>query len=144
MNDTLRQLRINKKMTQEELAERLDVSRQTIAKWESGESVPDIMRCTHLAEIFDLEIEDIASVFIRRPVEKHFAPKGKYIYGKCVITNNRIVIPDEAMDTFGLKNGDELLLIGDAKRGLALIPISNIDEIVKTIDSSPVLKPDDD
>ena len=43
INENLKSLRKINQYTQEELAEKLNVSRQSIAKWESGESIPDIL-----------------------------------------------------------------------------------------------------
>lgn len=43
-------------MTQEELADRLYVSRQTISKWEKGDSVPDIDKLKKLADIFSVDV----------------------------------------------------------------------------------------
>ena len=143
MNDVLRQVRISKKMTQEELAEKLDVSRQTIAKWENGESIPDIMRCSQLAEIFDIDMDNVASMFIQRDINKAMNAKRKFIFGKCRIKHNRIVIPEDAQRVFGLKDGDELLLVGDIKQGMALIPISGVDDFVAQLDNAPVLEVDD-
>ena len=143
MNDVLRQVRISKKMTQEELAEKLDVSRQTIAKWENGESIPDIMRCSQLAEIFDIDMDNVASMFIQRDINKAMNAKRKFIFGKCRIKHNRIVIPEDAQCVFGLKDGDELLLVGDIKQGMALIPISGVDDFVTQLDIAPVLEVDD-
>lgn len=41
-NENLKYLRKKEGITQEELAERLNVSRQSVTKWESGQSLPDI------------------------------------------------------------------------------------------------------
>ncbi len=139
MNDKLRNLRIKAKMTQEGLAERMNVSRQSIAKWENGDSVPDIIKCGELAKIFDLSIEDIADIFTDTDGTKAFKPKNKYIFGKCVITNNTIVIPDEALKVFGLKNGDELVLLGDSEQGLGLTPITTMNEFVQEFVNAPTL-----
>lgn len=49
INENLKSLRKIHQYTQEELAEKLNVSRQSIAKWESGESIPDIGSCIKLA-----------------------------------------------------------------------------------------------
>mgnify|MGYP002627367265 CR=1 FL=1 len=48
--DNLIQLRKYKRLTQEDLAEQLGVTRQAIAKWEAGETVPDLDKCKKLAE----------------------------------------------------------------------------------------------
>ena len=53
----LADLRRRCRYTQEEVAERIGVSRQAVAKWESGESVPDIVNCDALAQLYDVEQE---------------------------------------------------------------------------------------
>ena len=46
-------------LTQEELAEKCDVSRQAVAKWEKGESLPDVYLIAKLAEMFSVTIEEL-------------------------------------------------------------------------------------
>ena len=53
LNENIKNLRKNKGYTQEELANKLNVVRQTISKWEKGYSVPDAEMLKKLAEIFD-------------------------------------------------------------------------------------------
>lgn len=137
MNERLKGLRLNAKLTQEELAEKMNVSRQTVAKWESGESVPDVVRCGELAKIFNLSIEDIALIFLEPKEQDRFRPKNKYIFGKCVITDHQITIPDEALRVFGLKEGDELVLLGDIQQGLALAPLREMNEFVQEFVNAP-------
>lgn len=48
----LQQLRKEKGMSQEELAERLGVSRQAVSKWESGQSSPDVEKIVAASELF--------------------------------------------------------------------------------------------
>ena len=57
--ENLRTLRRNKGITQEELAARLNVVRQTISKWEKGQSVPDAEMLTRLAEIFEVPVSQL-------------------------------------------------------------------------------------
>ena len=47
------------KMTQEELAEKCDVTRQAVAKWESGESIPDVYKISQIAETFNISLEKL-------------------------------------------------------------------------------------
>ena len=49
--DNLMMLRKTRGMTQEELAERIDVSRQTLSKYETGESLPDVEKSRLIAEV---------------------------------------------------------------------------------------------
>lgn len=48
-------------MSQEELAEKIDVSRQSVAKWENGESLPDITKCRELAVVFGTTIDNLVN-----------------------------------------------------------------------------------
>ena len=49
-------------------------------------------------------------------------PEGKYLFGLVKIgEKGQIVIPKEARDVFGLKPGDQLLMVGDIKQGIALV-----------------------
>ena len=56
---TISKLRKEKGMTQEELAEKVNVSAQAISKWENDISMPDISVLPVLAEIFDVSIDEL-------------------------------------------------------------------------------------
>lgn len=56
-NDKLKNLRKEYNLTQEDLAEKLDVSRQAITKWESGEGTPDVENLKQLAILFDTTLD---------------------------------------------------------------------------------------
>lgn len=55
--EKLQLLRTNFKWSQEELADRLGISRQSITKWENGQSLPDIQNLIQLSEIFKVSID---------------------------------------------------------------------------------------
>ena len=59
LNDNIKTIRKNKGYTQEELATRLHVTRQTISKWEKGYSVPDASILTDMAEVLDVSVTDL-------------------------------------------------------------------------------------
>ncbi len=59
MKNKLEELRINNGLTQQELAERLEVSRQTIISLEQGRYNPSILLAFKTARLFGLTIEDI-------------------------------------------------------------------------------------
>lgn len=46
-------------MSQEIVAEKLGVSRQTISKWESNETIPDIYQCKKLAKLYHLTLDEL-------------------------------------------------------------------------------------
>jgi AbrB family looped-hinge helix DNA binding protein len=121
INVNLHNLRMLHDMTQEEVAEKIGVSRQAVAKWENGESTPDILKCSALADLYGTTIDELVNhkddyggVLIE--------PRGKHIFGTVTLNERgQIVIPKKARDLFDLKSGDTLVLLGDEKEGLALI-----------------------
>lgn len=74
-NDKLKDLRKEYNLTQEELAEKLDVSRQAITKWESGEGTPDVENLKQLAILFNTTLDDL--IMEDKKVE---IPEKKYKY----------------------------------------------------------------
>ena len=59
--DNLISLRKINNMSQEELADRLMVSRQTVSKYETGESLPDIEKCRMIADVFNVSLDDLVT-----------------------------------------------------------------------------------
>lgn len=57
--DNIKRLRKSKGLTQEELAIRLNVVRQTVSKWEKGLSVPDAEALQRLADILEVDIKQL-------------------------------------------------------------------------------------
>ncbi|MBO5374120.1 MAG: phosphoglucosamine mutase [Clostridia bacterium] len=55
----IEQLRVSKNISQEQLAEALDVSRQTISKWETGQALPKISKILQLSEIFGVSTDEL-------------------------------------------------------------------------------------
>lgn len=60
--EKLRQLRLEKGITQDALAMQIHVTRQTISGWERGRSEPDIKTIVRLAEFFDIIIDELLSM----------------------------------------------------------------------------------
>ncbi len=58
-NNKLYELRKQKGFSQEELANRLNVSRQTVSKWEVGESSPDMEKLVAISEFFDISLDEL-------------------------------------------------------------------------------------
>lgn len=53
----IKNLRTTKNLSQDELAEKLYISRQAVSKWENGEATPDIDKLVQLAEIFGVSLD---------------------------------------------------------------------------------------
>src|SRR5699024_12577776 len=76
----IRVLRKKNKLSQEQLAEKVSVSRQTVAKWESGEALPDIYKCKTLSEIFQVNLDKLSNNMSEEEANHH-APKEKHFCG---------------------------------------------------------------
>lgn len=59
LSENLQNLRKIKNMSQEELAEKLKVSRQAVSKWESGNGFPETEKIISICEIFDCSMDDL-------------------------------------------------------------------------------------
>ena len=55
----LRKLRNQKKLTQEELAEKFGVTRRTVSRWETGNNLPDIDILIEMSEFYDVELKEL-------------------------------------------------------------------------------------
>ena len=55
------EMRKKKNLTQQQLGDKLYVTDKAVSKWERGKSLPDITLLSKLAEIFEVEVEDILS-----------------------------------------------------------------------------------
>ena len=58
-NNKLYELRKQKGFSQEELSNRLNVSRQTISKWEVGESTPDMEKLVAISDLFGVSLDEL-------------------------------------------------------------------------------------
>jgi len=80
LEDNLQKFRKSKGLSQEELAEKCDISRQAIAKWESGESVPTIDKLIFLADFYKVSLDELVGrktdIEILDEFIKRFVPKG--------------------------------------------------------------------
>ena len=58
-NNKLYELRKQKGFSQEELANRLNVSRQTVSKWEVGDSTPDMEKLVAMSDLFGISLDEL-------------------------------------------------------------------------------------
>ena len=123
LKDNLIMLRKLNGYSQEQVAERIGISRQAYAKWEQGLTVPDIEKASQLAAVYGITIDKL----MKTPDEQGMgilppAPPGKNIWGTVTIgERGQIVIPKAARDKFGFKSGDRLIVASD-EIGIALLP----------------------
>ena len=123
LKDNLMMLRKMNGWSQEQVAEKIGISRQAYAKWESGATVPDADKASRLAQEYGVGLDSLMKtetadgVGVIPP-----APPGKNIWGSVTIgERGQLVIPKAARDKFDLKGGDRLIVVGD-EQGIALLP----------------------
>ena len=121
-NENLVQLRKLNQMTQEDVAEKVGVSRQAVAKWESGETSPDINNCVVLAEIFGVSLDDLVNWQNDENLGLSAPPKGKHLFGIVTVGDKgQIVIPAKARKIFNINPGEKVVVLGDEGQGIAIV-----------------------
>ena len=120
--DNLVHLRKLNRLTQEDIAEKVGVTRQAVAKWESGETVPDLDKCRLLADVFGVSLDDLANYKAEENLGLDLPPKGKHLFGIVTVGDKgQIVIPAKARKLFDISAGDQLVVLGDEGQGMAII-----------------------
>lgn len=109
--------------TQEQIAEKIGVSRQAVAKWESGESMPDIESCIRLADFYGTTVD----LLVRDLNLPEDVTAGKHVFGMCRMNDKgQITLPPECRKVFHLDSGDMILVLGDEARGIALVKMGRL------------------
>lgn len=122
----LKTLRKINNYTQEEVAENINVSRQSVAKWENNDSVPDINSCAKLAKLYNVTLDNLVN-YSEEKSGIAIPPKGKHFFGSVTVgERGQIVIPKEARELFDINTGDKLLVLGDEEKGIAIVHQRNL------------------
>ena len=132
LQDNLMMLRNIHRYSQEQIAEKVGVSRQAYAKWENGATIPDVEKCALLAKVYGTTVDELLKTETAEGVGMiPPAPKGTNIWGSVTINDRgQIVIPKDARDKFGLSGGQRLIVLGD-ENGIALVPAKTFEEKMK-------------
>lgn len=121
LSENLYNLRKIHKLSQEQVADRLGVSRQAVAKWESGETTPDIHNCVELARLYDVSVDDLVN-YDSAGSGLMVPPRGKHLFGVVTVGDKgQIVIPKRARKIFHIESGDRLVVLGDENQGIAMV-----------------------
>lgn len=139
INQNLVFLRKRAQLTQEQAAEKIGVSRQALANWEKGNSTLDLNSCIALADLYQVSMDDL----VRHSDESGVTipPKGKYFFGTVTVgARGQIVIPKKAREVFEINEGDQLILLGDEERGLAMLPKQAMEEFIRAVSSNETVR----
>lgn len=132
--DNLIELRKLHDMSQEELADIIGVSRQTLSKYETGESLPDIGKAKLIADAFEVSLDDLLNYDKKSEENMGLAvpPKGKHIFGMVKVGDKgQIVLPAKARKIFDINPGDNVLVLGDEGQGLAIIKEKGLLDLIR-------------
>lgn len=133
IGDNIKFYRKKNQLTQDDIAEACNVTRQAVSKWENGETVPDIEKCDRLASFYGIKLdalmhydEKVGNTKMAPP------PEGKFLWGTVKLGNRgQIVIPKEAREKYGLQEGSRLVVLGD-EEGIALIQAEKFESQLKS------------
>ena len=131
IGENLKVLRQHHGYTMEALAEKIGVSRQAVAKWENGDSTPDLINSVALAELFGVSLDSLVQGSPTEVVQQT-EDEGKYLFGVVSVEENgSVTLPPKAMEIFDIHIGDELLLVGDKRKGMALVKLNGTADFFK-------------
>lgn len=135
ISENLLTLRKRHNFSHEYVAEKIGVSRQAVAKWESGETTPDLNNSVALARLYDVTLDDLVNH--REDMMLPIPPSGKHLFG--VVTmgeKGQIVIPARCCKVFGIRPGDALVVLGDERQGIALMKQDLLMEMLRQLKES--------
>lgn len=121
-------------MSQEELAEQIGVTRQTLSKYETGESLPDIDKCRAIADVFEVSMDELVNHESDNKFGMDVPPRGKHMFGVVKVGDKgQIVIPAKARKVFDINPGDNLVILGDEEQGIAIVKEKGLLEMLSQI-----------
>ncbi len=130
IGNNLKMLRLKSKRTLEDVAEIIDVSRQSVSKWEAGESYPDIEKCVKLAKLYNVSLDALVNKSINELVNEE-TENNKYMFGITKLeTDGTIKLPQKAIEIFELTTDDVIIVVGDKNKGIALVKCGGVNDFI--------------
>ena len=124
LGNKIKQLRINKGLTQKDLSDQLHVTFQTVSKWENDENEPDVNTLRQLAKVFDVTVDYLLSEEENEP-KKEEAPINKtiiihqkelHVCARCHkdIPENQLVVVDNTKSERIGRSGHRTVIVGQS------------------------------
>lgn len=122
LSEKILSLRTQMGLSQEDLAEKLAVSRQSVSKWETGQSVPDLDKLIKLADLFGISVDELVREGERPQPPEPPQPQVVYVKEKRSLTGTQtagvcLELIGLALDLLGLVGESSLMVF----MGTALI-----------------------
>ena len=118
LGERIYKLRTEKKLSQADLADALDVSRQSISKWETNGSVPELDKLVKLSEVFGVSLDEL--ILDKKQPETIAAQESKVIYVEKTAKNSGKKTAGVVLLCFAALVWMMLALLGDVLAGLVL------------------------
>ena len=112
--DALKKLRIEKRLTQQDVADKMYVTRSTVARWESGKRLPDAVMLSRLSEVLDVDVNMLISV-----VNDEASPNVILVDDRKLILTGGLPVLEEVMPNAiitGFTDADEVIEYAKANR----------------------------
>lgn len=106
LGEQIVKLRKRVNLTQEQLAEKYDVSRQAVAKWENGESIPDIYKIIQIAELFNVSLDFL---ILGKNVQRQRNEKDVKTFIETMKKKEDMWTPDQVISMYGNMSLEEAL-----------------------------------
>lgn len=96
INEKILLLRKKEGLSQEKLAEKLDVTRQTVSNWEVGQTTPDILQAKELSRIFNISLDDLTE----NKLEFEFKDNSNNILKNLIGRKCLLLLDEDYTDTY--------------------------------------------
>lgn len=106
LGEQIVKLRKRANLTQEQLAEKYDVSRQAVAKWENGESIPDIYKIIQIAELFNVSLDFLV---LGKNIQRQMSEKDVKTFIETMKKKEDMWTPDQVISMYGNMSLEEAL-----------------------------------
>lgn len=119
LGERLFELRKTKNLTQDEVAEKLNVTRQTVSKWETNQSSPDFDKIVPISELFEIGVEELLT---GKKEEKQ---------GKEEVQEEKVITKQEAKEKSAkVVSGSIFIYILAVALIMILVPVKHVNPIV--------------
>ena len=103
LSNKLYRLRTEHSMSQEQLAEQLEVSRQSVSKWETGTSVPDLDKLIKICDIFSVSLDEITGRTVKNDEKNNPESTTAPASDEATVMTNNVEIPTEVHPVASVK-----------------------------------------
>lgn len=118
LGERIYKLRVERNLSQGDLADALGVSRQSISKWETNGSVPELDKLVKLSEMFGISLDEL--VLDKKQTERSAAPEPKVVYVERSVPRSAQKVTGVVLLCFSALLWLMIALFGDIIAGLVL------------------------